>query len=913
MGAPGGPIAPPLGFRKLTKVPALPIGYGSSEMERLTSSPSALHGFGPTSWNRGVSSFLVGSSRWRGRGLQTSLLLPSPRRHKCQRKKRRVVLARLGNDSNPVLLRQQGTSERMAWLGGIFSKAETEEDRKKAEESARNFFEKIRAAEIERTAEEEELRRRAMLQAERDFMQITMWKKFIMQLQGKLQGTMWDPEPSHAIEFSEFWRLLESQQVKFIEYTEFGKDVAVVLPYYKEDETVIIEQGQNDQQVPNDTKQREVIYKRHQVSQMPADAWGDVWPKLHQQVEHVEVKQPNSIPALLYPTLETTVVWGMRLALAVYLYRWIDKKLYPFYKLPNPQDRPVIRRPKLSTSGNMELGSLGQSRARFISAEESTGVTFDDFAGQEYVKRELEEVVKILKESKEFEELGIYCPKGVMLYGPPGTGKTLLAKAIAGEAGVPFFSASGSEFVEMFVGVAAARVRDLFARARQFAPSIIFIDEIDAIGAKRGGPDIGGGGVEREQGLIQILTELDGFQSNYAQVMVVGATNRLDMLDPALLRKGRFDKTISIGLPSEEGRLAILRVHARNKGFKSEKEKEALLKEVAAEAHEFSGAELQNVLNEAAILAARKDKDIIERSELVEAMKRQEGTFSTGEEDVVDSSGEARLRVAYREAAIALLECYFPNPSQPFIKTNVREIDTYPNMEYVEPRNRVFSRKADMIKDIVRACAPRIVEEQVFGRDHLSWFSGSALAEAGVLADYLILRTGMTALGKIYYRTQQDLMVHLGPKVVALREEYMRYAVEKCSSVLKEYRSALETLAELLLEKEVVEADEIWDIFNKAPRFPQPEVKEVDEYGALIYAGRWGIHGISLPGRVTFRPGNVGYVTFGAPRPMMMQVIKSETWNLIDAIKERNLKNLSKKYEEEEDVGTILSPTKQFL
>ncbi|BBN18797.1 hypothetical protein MPTK1_8g05580 [Marchantia polymorpha subsp. ruderalis] len=836
----------------------------------------------------------------------------------CQRRREALVVrVRNGGPSSE----SNDPPHKMAWIGGSLSRDDSEEAKKKAEESALKLLMELKEQEIKETEAELQLERQAVVQLEREHIQSTMWNKFLLKARGELKGTMWDPEDSHPIPYSEFSRLLDEERVNYLEYAEFGKDVAVVLPYYKEDEPLTvqlessevpstIEEALQKKEFPR-ADEREIVYRRHPVEQMPADGWGEAWTKLHKQLYHVEIRQPNSLPAQLYPTMETAVVWGMRVALALLCYKWIDKKLYPWYKLPNPENRPVFRRPKLSVD-NLELGSLGQSRARFISAEESTGVTFDDFAGQEYVKRELEEVVRILKDGKEFEELGIYCPKGVLLYGPPGTGKTLLAKAIAGEAGVPFFSASGSEFVEMFVGVAAARVRDLFARARQFAPSIVFIDEIDAIGAKRGGPDIGGGGVEREQGLIQILTELDGFQSSNAKVMVVGATNRLDMLDPALLRKGRFDKTISVGLPTEEGRLAILRVHARNKGFNSEEEKEELLKEIAQQTYEFSGAELQNVLNEAAILAARKDKDIVERAELLEALKRQEGTFATGEEDVVDASGEARMRIAYREAAIALLECYFPNPWRPFTKTNVRNIDTYPNMEFSEPKNRVFSRKEDMVNHIVRACAPRIVEEQIFGRDHLSWISGSALGEAGVLADYLILRTGMTALGKVYYRTQQDLMIHLGPKVVALRDEYMRWAVEKCHSILKEYRSALETIAELLMDKEEITAAEIWEIFKKAPRIPQPEVRPVDEYAAIIYAGRWGVQGISLSGRATFKPGNIGYVTFAAPRPQQLKVIKDETWRMLDQMRETNMAKIAEKFEEKEEVGTVISP-QQFL
>ncbi|CAH9137037.1 unnamed protein product [Cuscuta epithymum] len=321
----------------------------------------------------------------------------------------------------------------------------------------------------------------------------------------------------------------------------------------------------------------------------------------------------------------------MRLALTVAFYIWIDNKMRPIYTKIIPWDLGPPSKKKNIPINNPSLGSLGKSRAKFISAEEKTGVTFDDFAGQEYIKRELQEIVRILKSEEEFRGKGIYCPKGVLFYGPPGTGKTLLAKAIAGEAGLPFFAANGTDFVEMFVGVAASRVKDLFSSARSYAPSIIFIDEIDAIGSKRGGPDIGGGGAEREQGLLQILTEMDGFKVSTSQVLVIGATNRLDILDPALLRKGRFDKIIRVGLPSKDGRLAILKVHARNKFFRSEEEKETLLQEIAEQTEDFTGAELQNILNEAGILTTRTDADYIGREELLEALKRQMGTFETEE------------------------------------------------------------------------------------------------------------------------------------------------------------------------------------------------------------------------------------------------------------------------------------------
>ncbi|XP_011099753.1 probable inactive ATP-dependent zinc metalloprotease FTSHI 4, chloroplastic isoform X2 [Sesamum indicum] len=712
-------------------------------------------------------------------------------------------------------------------------------------------------------------------------MMASEWSRALLTMRGKLKGTEWDPENSHCIDYSDFKRLLDSNNVQFMEYSNYGQTVSVILPYYKEGKT----EGSEGK--------KEIVFRRHVVDRMPIDCWNDVWQKLHQQLVNVDVLNVNTVPAEVYSSVATAVVWSMRLALSVALYIWIDNMMRPIYSKLIPCDLGAPpKKITLEPLKRQALGSLGKSRAKFISAEEKTGVTFDDFAGQEYIKRELQEIVRILKNDEEFQNKGIYCPKGVLLHGPPGTGKTLLAKAIAGEAGLPFFAANGTDFVEMFVGVAASRVKDLFASARSFAPSIIFIDEIDAIGSKRGGPDIGGGGAEREQGLLQILTEMDGFKVSTSQVLVIGATNRLDILDPALLRKGRFDKIIRVGLPSKDGRFAILKVHARNKYFRSEEEKENLLKEIADLTEDFTGAELQNILNEAGILTARKDLDYIGQEELLEALKRQKGTFETGQEDSTEVPEELKLRLAYREAAVAVLACYIPDSYRPFTDTHINSIRSQPNMSYEETAGRVFQRKADYVDSIVRACAPRVIEEEIFGVENLSWVSAKSTLEASRLAEFLILQTGMTAFGKAYYRYQHDLVPNLAAKLEALREEYMRFAVEKCTSVLREYSPAVENITDVLLEKGEIKADEIWKIYNSSPRIPQPAVREVDEYGVLIYAGRWGVHGVSLPGRVTFAPGNVGFSTFGAPRPMETQIISDDTWKLIDGIWDKRVEEI---------------------
>lgn len=749
-------------------------------------------------------------------------------------------------------------------------------------ESAQQLFEKLKEAERERINNLEEFERKANVQLERQLVLASEWSRKLLAMQGKLKGTEWDPENSHRIDYSEFQNLLNANNVQFMEYSNYGQTVSVILPYYKDGKT---------NRSGGDTK-KDIVFKRHVVDRMPIDSWNDVWRKLHQQLVNVDVYNVNNIPAEVYSTVAVAVVWSMRLALSVLLYIWIDNKMRPIYSKLIPCDLGSPPKKIKEPLKQRALGSLGKSRAKFISAEEKTGITFDDFAGQEYIKRELQEIVRILRNEEEFQDKGIYCPKGVLLHGPPGTGKTLLAKAIAGEAGLPFFAANGTDFVEMFVGVAASRVKDLFSSARSFAPSIIFIDEIDAIGSKRGGPDIGGGGAEREQGLLQILTEMDGFKVSTSQVLVIGATNRLDILDPALLRKGRFDKIIRVGLPSKDGRLAILKVHARNKYFRSKEEKDTLLQEIAEQTEDFTGAELQNILNEAGILTARKDLDYIGRDELLEALKRQKGTFETGQEDSTEVPEELTLRLAYREAAVAVLACHLPDPYRPFSETDIKSIRSQPNMQFVEIGGRVFKRKADYVNSIVRACAPRVIEEEMFGVDNVCWISAKATLEASRLAEFLILQTGFTALGKAYYRYQRDLLPNLPAKIEALRDEYMRYAVEKCLSILKENHDAVETITDVLLEKGEIKADEIWSIYKSSPKSPQPTVSPINEYGSLIYAGRWGVHGVSLPGRVTFAPGNVGFATFGAPRPMETQIISDETWKLIDGIWDKRVEEV---------------------
>ncbi|KAL8204296.1 hypothetical protein R6Q57_009919 [Mikania cordata] len=576
------------------------------------------------------------------------------------------------------------------------------------------LFEKLKETERERINKLEELDRKANTQLERQLVMAANWSRTLLTIQQKLRGTEWDPENSHKIEYSEFLRLLNSNNVQYMEYSNYGQTVSVILPYYKE----------------NGESKKEVVFKRHIVDRMPVDSWNDVWQKLHQQVVNVDVVNSNTE---VYTSVATIVVWSMRLALAIGLYVWIDNIMRPIYAKLIPCDLGSPPKKIRQPIKNQALGSLGESRAKFISAEETTGVSFDDFAGQEYIKRELQEIVRILKNEEEFQNKGIYCPKGVLLHGPP---RNRCGGGIMGRL-------------------------ELDIMGHLLLQSFLLI-EIDAIGSKRGGLDIGGGGAEREQGLLQILTEMDGFKESTSQVLVIGATNRLDILHPALLRKGRFDKIIRVGLPSKDGRFAILKVHAKNKYFRSEDEKESLLLEIAEKTEDFTGAELQNILNEAGILTARKDLDYIGREELLEALKRQKGTFETGQEDKSEVPEELKLRLAYREAAVSVLACYFPDPHRPFQGTDINSVKSQSNMRYLDISGRVFKRKSDYVNSIVRACAPRVIEEEMFGVDNLCWISAKATLEASMLAEFLILQSGMTSFGKAYYRKQHDLVPNLG-------------------------------------------------------------------------------------------------------------------------------------------------------
>lgn len=465
---------------------------------------------------------------------------------------------------------------------------------------------------------------------------------------------------------------------------------------------------------------------------------------------------------------------------------------------------------------NNQAFSFGKSRARLFTTERPT-VTFDDVAGVDEAKEELKEVVEFLREPQKFAALGARIPKGVLLVGPPGTGKTLLAKAVAGEAGVPFFSISGSEFVEMFVGVGAARVRDLFDQAKRHSPCIVFIDEIDAVGRYRGA-GLGGSHDEREQTLNQILVEMDGFDTD-TNVIVMAATNRPDILDPALLRPGRFDRRVVLDRPDVKGRRAILEVHVRNKPL----DKDVDLDVLARETPGFVGADIENMVNEAAILAARRNKKAIGMREFQEAIER---VIAGPERKSRIISEEERRIIAYHEAGHALVMHYLPN-CDPVHKISI--IARGMALGYTMPlpeEDRYLHRRSKFLDELAGLLAGRAAEEIVFG--DITTGAANDLEQATKLARAMVTRYGMSEkLGPMTFGEKQEL-VFLGKEIGEQREysekvaqeideevrKIIQQAYEKAKEILRTHRSKLDRLAQALMEKETLEGEELKAYLN---------------------------------------------------------------------------------------------------
>jgi cell division protease FtsH len=481
----------------------------------------------------------------------------------------------------------------------------------------------------------------------------------------------------------------------------------------------------------------------------------------------------------------------------------------------------ILRRSSNAPGGPGQALSFGKSRARF-QMEAKTGVMFDDVAGIEEAKEELQEVVTFLKKPERFTAVGARIPKGVLLIGPPGTGKTLLAKAIAGEAGVPFFSISGSEFVEMFVGVGASRVRDLFKKAKENAPCIVFIDEIDAVGRQRGA-GIGGGNDEREQTLNQLLTEMDGFEGNTG-IIIIAATNRPDVLDTALLRPGRFDRQITVDLPSYKGRLGILEVHARNKKLDPDVSLEAIARRTPG----FSGADLANLLNEAAILTARRRKDAVTMLEIDDAIDRV--TIGLTLTPLLDSK-KKRL-IAYHEVGHALLMTLLKN-SDPLNKVTIIPrsggVGGFAQQAFNEEMiDSGLYTKAWLTDRITIALGGRAAEEVVFGESEVTAGASSDIKAVADLAREMVTRYGMSDLGLVALESSGN-EVFLGRNLMPRSEHSEEVATQidrqvreiaihcyrEACRIVRENRPLVDRLVDLLLEQETIEGDDFRRIVSE--------------------------------------------------------------------------------------------------
>lgn len=480
--------------------------------------------------------------------------------------------------------------------------------------------------------------------------------------------------------------------------------------------------------------------------------------------------------------------------------------------------------------GGKSAMNFGKSRAKMVNSEDQK-VTFQDVAGADEEKSDLQEVVEFLKAPKKFLQLGARIPKGVLLVGPPGTGKTLIAKAVAGEAGVPFFSISGSDFVELYVGVGASRVRDLFDQAKRHAPSIVFIDEIDAVGRQRGA-GLGGGHDEREQTLNQLLVEMDGFGANEG-VIILAATNRPDILDSALLRPGRFDRQVYIGVPDVKGRKAIMQVHSRKKPFEEDVDFDAIAKTTAG----FTGADLENLLNEAALLAARRSKEKIGNREIDDAFLKV--IMGNEKKSRVYSEKEKKL-TAYHEAGHAIVTRLMPTQDP------VHQISIVPRGRAggftlsLPKEDKYYSSKNEMEDELVTLLGGRVAEKLVM--DDISTGASNDIERASDIARRMVTRYGMSdKLGPIAFGSDHD-EVFLGrdfaasknysEEVASLIDEEVKRIIDeayrRCEQMLQEHMDILGRVAAYLLEHETMSGEAFEKVFNGEEAQAPEKVVEVD-------------------------------------------------------------------------------------
>ena len=547
-------------------------------------------------------------------------------------------------------------------------------------------------------------------------------------------------------------------------------------------------------------------------------------PQLDDRVQRWRVDLPGNSPELIaklrdadinfdsHPVRNDGAIWGL-----------LGNLIFPILLIAGLFF--LFRRSSNIPGGPGQAMNFGKSRARF-QMEAKTGILFDDVAGIEEAKEELQEVVTFLKQPERFTAVGAKIPKGVLLVGPPGTGKTLLAKAIAGEAGVPFFSISGSEFVEMFVGVGASRVRDLFKKAKENAPCLIFIDEIDAVGRQRGA-GIGGGNDEREQTLNQLLTEMDGFEGNTG-IIIIAATNRPDVLDSALLRPGRFDRQVMVDAPDIKGRLEILNVHARNKKLDPVVSLEAIARRTPG----FTGADLANLLNEAAILTARRRKEAITMLEIDDAVDRvvagMEGT------PLVDS--KSKRLIAYHEIGHALVGTLVKE-HDPVQKVTLIPRGQAQGLTWFTPsEEQGLISRSQLLARITGALGGRAAEEIIFGDAEVTTGAGGDLQQVTSLARQMVTRFGMSDLGPLSLESQsgevflgRDWMTRseYSEDIAARIDVQVRAIVEHCYDdsrrLVRENRTAIDRLVDLLIEKETIDGEEFRQILAEYTHVPEKE------------------------------------------------------------------------------------------
>ena len=462
--------------------------------------------------------------------------------------------------------------------------------------------------------------------------------------------------------------------------------------------------------------------------------------------------------------------------------------------------------------------NLGKSPARF-DQKPDTGISFDDIAGIDEAKAEFEEIVSFLKEPERYTVVGAKIPKGVLLVGPPGTGKTLLAKAIANEANVPFYSVAGSEFVEMFIGIGASRIRDLFKKASENSPCIVFIDEIDAVGRERGA-GIGGGNDEREQTLNQLLTEMDGFKENKG-VIVVGATNRVDILDAALLRPGRFDRQITVGLPDRLGRIGILKVHAKNKPL----DEDVSLVKLANRTPGFSGADLANLLNESAILATRYKKKTISKNEVNEAVDRIIGGIAGS---TMEDSKNKKL-IAYHEVGHAIVGSVLENHDAVEIKKTLVPRGGAKGLTWFAPEeDQMLLSRSALLARIITTLGGRVAEQVVFGDPEVTTGASNDLQQVTNIARQMVTRYGMSNIGPIALENDNNEQMFMGGdsnEAISDRiDAEVCKIINHCEQIAKEIivdnRVIIDLIVEKLLDSETISGEEFRDILTDYTLLP---------------------------------------------------------------------------------------------